>query len=103
MNNFLLSRDIFPLQYLSCFNRRLQKNKENTDDDLSNEFSRGKAKQQPTYEFCHLLNISSCAPSEAMNDFVLSVYNPLARDILDTYIRIPVSSPLWDVKGQQGT
>lgn len=85
------------------FCRRLQKSKEFTEDDVSNEFTRGKAKQQHTYEFCHLLNISSCAPTEAMNDFVLSVYNPLARDIQDTYIRIPVSSPLWDVKGQQGT
>lgn len=37
-----------------------------------------------------------------MNDFVVSVYNPLARDLRNTYIRIPVTSPVWDVTGHEG-
>ena len=47
--------------------------------------------------FCHNLNISSCYASESMNDFVLSVYNPLARYLNNTNVRVPVTTPHWKV------
>lgn len=57
----------------------------------------------PKYEFCHQMNISSCLASEKMSDFILSVYNPLARSVEGSYIRIPVSSPAWNIEGPDGT
>ncbi|CAL8126674.1 unnamed protein product [Orchesella dallaii] len=82
--------------------RKLQRTSPSEDQE-SNEFPRSfSTGLGTTYEFCHLLNISVCTASETMNDFVVSIYNPLARDLHNTYIRIPVSSPLWDVQGQSG-
>ncbi|ODN03792.1 Lysosomal alpha-mannosidase, partial [Orchesella cincta] len=54
------------------------------------------------YRFCHLLNISSCAPTEEMKDFIVTIYNPLARDLHNEYVRMPVPTPGWDVYSQNG-
>ncbi|CAL8087779.1 unnamed protein product [Orchesella dallaii] len=55
-----------------------------------------------SYRVCHLLNISSCGPSEEMKDFIIAIYNPLARDLYNEYVRIPVPTPGWDVYSQNG-
>jgi lysosomal alpha-mannosidase len=48
--------------------------------------------------FCHELNVSACAGSESRDNFTVWVYNPLARDLHDDYIRIPVPTPDWIVR-----
>ena len=57
---------------------------------------------ETSYRFCHLLNISSCEVSELESSFVLAVYNPLAREVRNSYIRLPVSTPVWHVQGPEG-
>lgn len=54
------------------------------------------------YRFCQLLNISSCAATETMTDFLVSIYNPLARSLENTYVRIPVPSAYWTVRTNKG-
>lgn len=53
-------------------------------------------------EYCQLLNISTCASSESSSVFTVSVYNPLARSVDDTYIRLPVPSVPFKVEGPSG-
>lgn len=47
--------------------------------------------ETPTFTFCDLLNVSSCALTESSKNFVVTVYNPLARSVT-SYVRIPVVS-----------
>lgn len=55
------------------------------------------------YQFCQLVNISACAAAENSTDFLVSIYNPLGRNLQNTYIRIPVSSMYWNVQARRGT
>ena len=43
----------------------------------------------PEQQFCPLLNVSQCEPSESGSRFVVTAYNPLSRPVT-TYIRLPV-------------
>ena len=36
-------------------------------------------------QFCHLLNISQCHLTEASNQFIVNVYNPLIRTCFQDY------------------
>nr|CAD7458126.1 unnamed protein product [Timema tahoe] len=58
----------------------------------------------PTVEFksCPLLNISRCEPSEIEDDFLATVYNPLARPV-SHYVRIPVTGEQYVVTDPSGT
>ena len=48
------------------------------------------------FEFCHLLNISQCHVTEESDKFVVSIYNPLPREI-SRPIRLPVRSGTYVV------
>jgi len=56
--------------------------------------------QEPN--FCHELNISSCAASETMTDFYVNIYSPMSRQVREKYIRVPVPTPNWKAYGPQG-
>jgi lysosomal alpha-mannosidase len=45
----------------------------------------------PTLQFCSLLNISYCTPSETNSQFAIVIYNPFGRTV-SWWARIPVSS-----------
>ncbi|XP_076458768.1 lysosomal alpha-mannosidase-like [Babylonia areolata] len=56
------------------------------------------------HSFCQLLNISVCSVSEKANQFMVTVYNPIARPGF-SYVRLPVSSDgnvAFSVKGPSG-
>ena len=48
------------------------------------------------FQFCHLLNISQCHVTEESDKFVVSIYNPLPREI-SRPIRLPVKSGSYSV------
>lgn len=56
-----------------------------------------------TFDFntCSLLNISQCEISEENDQFIVTLYNPLAHSIFD-YIRLPVSEGNYVVKDYRG-
>lgn len=84
----------------------------NTKSSL-NQFTTGKAPpttvnnemhhaQRPDYwefkfESCLSLNISSCNISETSNQFMVTVYNPLAHATYE-YVRVPVSGVKYEVR-----
>ncbi|CAG7723264.1 unnamed protein product [Allacma fusca] len=73
----------------------------NNSSRVPNDFQ-GFQYRDDEYEFCHLLNISACDPSELKSSLVVSVYNPLARQVVNSYVRLPVSTPVWHVEGPHG-
>jgi len=52
---------------------------------------------QLSVQFCPLANVSNCAVSESSKEFVLLIYNPIAREV-DYFARIPVSGNGYAVK-----
>ncbi|KAK3702899.1 hypothetical protein QZH41_014169, partial [Actinostola sp. cb2023] len=54
----------------------------------------------PVFTFCDLLNVSSCVLTESSKNFVVTIYNPLARDVT-AYVRLPVVSSSVDVYNPQ--
>ena len=48
--------------------------------------------KDPKAQFCPLLNITQCEVSETADQFLVNVYNPLARTI-NKFIRLPILSP----------
>ncbi|EAT42738.1 AAEL005749-PA [Aedes aegypti] len=53
------------------------------------------------FESCHLLNISQCEISETKENFVVTLYNPLAQANYQ-YVRLPVTGNSYVVKDHQG-
>uniref|UniRef100_A0A1Q3FMY3 Alpha-mannosidase n=2 Tax=Culex tarsalis TaxID=7177 RepID=A0A1Q3FMY3_CULTA len=60
-------------------------------------------KRDFTFEFdtCHLLNISKCEMSETKDNFMVTLYNPLAHSGYQ-YVRLPVSGSKYVVKDYRG-
>ena len=50
-----------------------------------------KGQEELTFEHCPLLNVSQCAPTESDSNFVVNVYNPLAKTVTNKFIRLPVT------------
>ncbi|KAK6626758.1 hypothetical protein RUM44_009235 [Polyplax serrata] len=57
---------------------------------------------RPKYKSCLLLNISSCDVTESSPRFVVTVYNPLSRQV-DRYVRVPVTDLNFAVLERDGT
>ncbi|GLG94959.1 Lysosomal alpha-mannosidase [Gryllus bimaculatus] len=55
----------------------------------------------PLWETCLHLNESRCSPTEESENFVVTVYNPLAHAI-SSYVRIPVSGDYYYVQDSAG-
>lgn len=53
------------------------------------------------FESCHLLNISQCEISETKENFVVTLYNPLAH-VNNQYVRLPVSGNCYAVRDHTG-
>ncbi|KAF5294473.1 hypothetical protein FQR65_LT01599 [Abscondita terminalis] len=53
------------------------------------------------FESCLLTNISQCAFSENNDQFVVTVYNPLSREV-DHYVRLPVTNGQYKVTDGNG-
>ena len=51
--------------------------------------SLSKAKEYPKVEFCRGMNVSECAAVETKRQFLVNIYNPLARKV-DKIVRIPL-------------
>ncbi|XP_041364636.1 lysosomal alpha-mannosidase-like [Gigantopelta aegis] len=56
---------------------------------------------QPKQEFCPLLNISSCPPTEKYSKFIATMYNPLSRSVT-SWIRLPVTKSEYRVVDPSG-
>lgn len=48
------------------------------------------------FQSCLLSNISQCAATETKDNFVITVYNPLSRNV-SQYIRVPVVDKIFEV------
>ncbi|XP_064640290.1 lysosomal alpha-mannosidase-like isoform X2 [Lineus longissimus] len=55
----------------------------------------------PDHQFCDLMNISRCAFTESHSQFVLTVYNPIARPVT-SWVRLPVVNSAYRVTGPDG-
>jgi len=55
----------------------------------------------PPVTFCNLLNTSSCDTTETGSQFVVNVYNGMAR-IVDQFVRVPVTQGTYQVQDPQG-
>lgn len=53
------------------------------------------------FEMCLNLNISQCDVTEKASQFVVTVYNPIARSI-DKYVRIPVANGAYLIRDHLG-
>ncbi|XP_029732563.2 lysosomal alpha-mannosidase-like [Aedes albopictus] len=69
---------------------------------LSQKFPHG-FQRAFTFEFetCHLLNISKCEMTESKDNFMVTLYNPLAHSGYQ-YVRLPVSGKKYIVKDYRG-
>ncbi|XP_062548695.1 lysosomal alpha-mannosidase-like [Armigeres subalbatus] len=68
----------------------------NTNDALQ-----ALSKSELKFESCNLLNISQCEVSETKENFVVTLYNPLAQANYK-YVRLPVTGNSYVVKDHQG-
>ena len=57
--------------------------------------------QPPDLKFCDHLNISVCDVTEQSKSFTVTVYNPIARDVI-TMVRLPIASSAMAVYGPHG-
>lgn len=53
------------------------------------------------FKNCLLLNVSSCPETEALDSFMVTVYNPLSRPV-SKYVRLPVTGTAYSVKDPDG-
>ncbi|XP_060519654.1 lysosomal alpha-mannosidase-like [Cylas formicarius] len=53
------------------------------------------------FETCFLTNVSQCATTERLDDFVVTVYNPLSRPVTK-YVRLPVTGTNYTVRNGKG-
>lgn len=53
------------------------------------------------FETCHLLNISKCETTESKDNFMVTLYNPLAHSGYQ-YVRLPVTGNKYIVKDYRG-
>ena len=65
-----------------------------------NLMSKSKAKL-PKAQFCPLLNITQCDITETADQFVVNVYNPLARSV-NKFVRLPIPTPGYQVQDSTG-
>ncbi|KAK9506080.1 hypothetical protein O3M35_008078 [Rhynocoris fuscipes] len=58
--------------------------------------------REPEFQSCFLLNISTCHMTEDVQSFVVTVYNPLSRNV-NKLVRLPISSTQlsWIVHGPE--
>jgi lysosomal alpha-mannosidase len=54
----------------------------------------------PTLQFCSLLNVSRCLPTESANQFAVVIYNPLGHSV-SWWARVPVSGSNYIVTDAQ--
>ncbi|XP_078660424.1 lysosomal alpha-mannosidase-like isoform X1 [Branchiostoma floridae x Branchiostoma belcheri] len=57
----------------------------------------------PAAQFCTYLNISICPTTENNDNFAVTVYNPLARQLTGHYLRLPVNGQSYTVSSPTGT
>lgn len=53
------------------------------------------------FQSCFSLNISSCAVSERMSQFVVTLFNPLSKPVEQT-VRIPIHEGTYEVRDSNG-
>lgn len=62
-----------------------------------------KSEPVPEQSFCPLLNISVCETTASSNRFVVTLYNPIARPVNNSHVRVPVSGSQYTVTGPDGS